>query len=378
MGSFNQNPIQTSTQAKGNVRTSTQQQILATLRNQLGAAEGTLLPPRQVGTSRVPIVSNLRVGSVTSFLGGTQFALIFTQPVTTPANSPIDHYNVYIAGLNGNLNQLNGPNTCINSPATVRVTTVNAQPVVFYVQTVLTNGLSSPILQSPTCTSSTIAGQIGSSDIPAGTIGLDQLAPETPNALISFAAGTGDPILIDSANNSVFLTNGAGIPDWTALPLSVANGGTGTTTPGLIAGTNITISGTWPDQTITSTGGGGSPTAVDLTGQTANISSTNIIASLTATGMYQVAAYLAVTQAATTSSTLPALTIGYTDGNSSVGQSGTVTANNTGNTTTTVVTGVATVYAASGTALTYSTTGFATSGATGMQYSLHIRVSSLG
>lgn len=40
-------------------------------------------------------------------------------------------------------------------------------------------------------------------------------------------------------------------------PLSVANGGTGTSTPGLIAGANVSITGTWPNQTITSIGGGG-------------------------------------------------------------------------------------------------------------------------
>lgn len=39
--------------------------------------------------------------------------------------------------------------------------------------------------------------------------------------------------------------------------LPVANGGTGTTTPALVAGTNITITGTWPNQTINSSGGGG-------------------------------------------------------------------------------------------------------------------------
>ncbi|CAB4123790.1 hypothetical protein UFOVP48_83 [uncultured Caudovirales phage] len=41
----------------------------------------------------------------------------------------------------------------------------------------------------------------------------------------------------------------------TALP--VLNGGTGTTTPALVAGTNVTITGTWPNQTINATGGGG-------------------------------------------------------------------------------------------------------------------------
>lgn len=50
----------------------------------------------------------------------------------------------------------------------------------------------------------------------------------------------------------------------TALP--VANGGTGTTTPALVAGTNVTISGTWPNQTINSTGGGGGTvTSVGMT-----------------------------------------------------------------------------------------------------------------
>ena len=39
--------------------------------------------------------------------------------------------------------------------------------------------------------------------------------------------------------------------------LNVANGGTGTSTPGLVAGTNVTITGTWPNQTINSSGGGG-------------------------------------------------------------------------------------------------------------------------
>lgn len=38
--------------------------------------------------------------------------------------------------------------------------------------------------------------------------------------------------------------------------LAVANGGTGTTTPALVAGTNVTITGTWPNQTINSSGGG--------------------------------------------------------------------------------------------------------------------------
>jgi len=52
--------------------------------------------------------------------------------------------------------------------------------------------------------------------------------------------------------------------------LPVANGGTGTTTPSLVGGTNITISGTWPNQTVTAAGGG----VTSLNGQTGAITNT--------------------------------------------------------------------------------------------------------
>ena len=39
-------------------------------------------------------------------------------------------------------------------------------------------------------------------------------------------------------------------------PLSVAQGGSGTATPSLVAGTNVTITGSWPNQTVNSTASG--------------------------------------------------------------------------------------------------------------------------
>jgi hypothetical protein len=61
------------------------------------------------------------------------------------------------------------------------------------------------------------------------------------------------------------------------LPLSISNGGTGTTSPGLVAGTNVTVTGSWPNQTITSTGGGGgagSPLTVQTNGTSTGTAST--------------------------------------------------------------------------------------------------------
>jgi hypothetical protein len=44
--------------------------------------------------------------------------------------------------------------------------------------------------------------------------------------------------------------------------LDVDNGGTGTATPALVQGSGVTITGTWPNQTISATGSGGTVTAV--------------------------------------------------------------------------------------------------------------------
>ena len=47
--------------------------------------------------------------------------------------------------------------------------------------------------------------------------------------------------------------------------LAVASGGTGTATPALVAGTNVTITGTWPNQTINSTGSSGTTAVTNIT-----------------------------------------------------------------------------------------------------------------
>ena len=54
--------------------------------------------------------------------------------------------------------------------------------------------------------------------------------------------------------------------------LAVASGGTGTATPALVAGTNITITGTWPNQTVTAAGGPGG-TVTSVTGTAPVVSS---------------------------------------------------------------------------------------------------------
>lgn len=80
-----------------------------------------------------------------------------------------------------------------------------------------------------------------------------------------------------AGSSGQFLTStGSGTaPTWTTL-LPVANGGNGTATPALVAGTNVTITGTWPNQTINASGGGG--------GSVTSVGGTGTVNGLTLTG----------------------------------------------------------------------------------------------
>lgn len=109
---------------------------------------------------------------------------------------------------------------------------------------------------------------------------------------------TGQTIVYNSATslwekNTVSLTAGVnGL-------LPVANGGTGTSTPALVAGTNITITGTWPNQTINSTASGsGSVTSVatgtGLTGGPITTTGTISLANTTVTAGTYTAANITV------------------------------------------------------------------------------------
>ena len=73
--------------------------------------------------------------------------------------------------------------------------------------------------------------------VSTGTLGTDQGG----TGLTSFTSGGAV-----YASSTSALTTGV---------LPVASGGTGTASPGLVQGTNVTISGTWPNQTISASGG---------------------------------------------------------------------------------------------------------------------------
>lgn len=90
---------------------------------------------------------------------------------------------------------------------------------------------------------------------------------------VTTSTGSGNVVLSTSPTlvtpalgtpSSATLTNATGLPLTTGVTgtLPVANGGSGTATPALVAGSGVSISGSWPNQTISATGSGGTVTSV--------------------------------------------------------------------------------------------------------------------
>jgi hypothetical protein len=118
----------------------------------------------------------------------------------------------------------------------------------------------------------------------------------------------------------------------------------------------------------------------NVAGQSANIGATTIYAvPAGGGGLYRISMYAVVTQAATTSSTLPNVGILWTDSDTSVALSAvTATPTNSANAPGAFGNGSIVISAQAGTNIQYQTSNYASSGATPMLYAAHLRVEYLG
>ena len=206
------------------------------------------------GTEQIPLVQGTTTkkvtvdGLFTSANLGTPSAISLTNATNVPVDQatgvlPVNHGGTgtttpaLVAGTNVTISGT-WPNQTINSVAGAVTGVTATAPVV-------SSGGTAPDISMAAATTSA-NGYLTSTDW------------NTFNNKLTSGGPLGTP-------SSGTATNLTGLPLSTGVTglLPVANGGTGTATPALVAGTNVTISGTWPNQTINASGGGGSG---DVTG----------------------------------------------------------------------------------------------------------------
>jgi len=205
------------------------------------------------GTEQIPLVQSGATkqvtvnGLFTSANLGTPAAINLTNATFVPVAQatgvlPVNHGGTgtttpaLVAGTNVTISGT-WPNQTINSVAGAVTGVTATAPVV-------SSGGTAPVISMAAANAST-NGYLASTDW--NTFNNKQPA----GSYLTNGGALGTP-------SSGTATNLTGLPLSTGVTglLPVANGGTGTATPALVAGTNVTISGTWPNQTINSTASG--------------------------------------------------------------------------------------------------------------------------
>jgi hypothetical protein len=143
------------------------------------------------------------------------------------------------------------------------IKTINSNSILGSGDLVITGGVSSVSATTPVVATGTttpvisLASNYGDTQNPYASKTANNIlaAPNGSSGVPTFRAIVGADIPTLNQNTTGTANNVTGI-------VAVANGGTGTATPSLVAGTNVTITGTFPNQTINSSGGGGGGTQI--------------------------------------------------------------------------------------------------------------------
>jgi len=143
------------------------------------------------------------------------------------------------------------------------IKTINSNSILGSGDLVITGGVSSVSATTPVVATGTTTPVISLDSNYGDT--QNPYASKTANNILAAPNGSsGVPTFraIVSADIPTLNQNTTGTADNVTGIVAVANGGTGTATPSLVAGTNITVTGTFPNQTITATGTAGAVTQI--------------------------------------------------------------------------------------------------------------------
>jgi hypothetical protein len=78
-----------------------------------------------------------------------------------------------------------------------------------------------------------------------------------PTAGVSIPVGTRALVAWNGTDFVKIVSNPVALTTDVTGVLPVANGGSGTASPSLVAGSNVTVTGTWPNQTVAASAGTG-------------------------------------------------------------------------------------------------------------------------
>ena len=206
-------------------------------------------PPQ--GTDSIPIArsgSNYQItpaglASYVSSSGNVVSQIVAGSNVTISPSGGTGVVTINATGGGGVTQLVAGSNIVISPSGGTGVVTVSASGSLSNNITInsstVTGGTSGYILYDN-------AGVLGN----LATTGTGSVVQATSPTLVTPALGTPTALVLTNATGLALTTGVTGL-------LPVASGGTGTSTPALVAGTNVTITGSWPNQTINASGGGG-------------------------------------------------------------------------------------------------------------------------
>jgi hypothetical protein len=213
---------------------------------------------------------------------------------TDGTNATWDAVSLSTADITGTLGVANGGTGVTTSTGTTNVVLSNSPTLVTPAlgtpsAAVLTNATGLPISTGVSGLGTGVATFLAT---PSSANLIAAVTNETGTGSLVFATSPTLVTPILGTPTSGVATNLTGLPLTTGVTglLPVANGGTATATPSIVAGSNITVTGTWPNQTIAASSSstpGGSTTQVQynnagafggITGATTNGTALTLVA----------------------------------------------------------------------------------------------------